>query len=224
MSGPQVLALAVAAVAILGMVAVFAIAFRREESTIPPAPRLDRRTRRRDRSRMEAVMVTTPSRTEESQVVAPEELEPPRPVEDEEEEPEAVQPVEVRREEEVPPEEAGVTRRQFFNRALLAAFGAYMALTGTAMLAFFWPRLGGGFGADIDAGEVDDLLDQLQQDDGTIDATAGYVPEARAYVVPFSEEELQGTAYEGLDVVAGGVAALYQRCVHLGCRVPWCDS
>jgi cytochrome b6-f complex iron-sulfur subunit len=224
-TAPQILALAVAAVAILGMVAVFAIAFRRETAE-SPAPLLDRRTRRRDRS-MAVPVLARPGRPEQ-RTIEPEAPPPPRePLEEEEEEEEeevGVEAVEVRRVEEVPAEEAGVTRRQFFNRALLSAFGAYLALMGLSMLAFFWPKLGGGFGADIDAGDVDELLGRLRQADGTIDASAGYVPEARAYVMPFSETETAGTAFEGIPVVAGGVAALYQRCVHLGCRVPWCDT
>lgn len=214
MTGPQLLALAVAAVALLGMVAVFAVAFRRESGEAP-APPLDRQTLRRDRSVIPAVV-----RAREE--APPEEIAPPEPVV--EEEPDYVEAVEVRRVEEVSPEEAGITRRQFFNRALLAAFGAYLALLGLSMLAFFWPKLGGGFGADIDAGDVDELLDLVQQPDSTIDANAAYIPEARAYVVPFTEEETSGTGFEGLPVLAGGAAALYQRCVHLGCRVPWCDT
>ncbi|MGH8935476.1 MAG: ubiquinol-cytochrome c reductase iron-sulfur subunit [Acidimicrobiia bacterium] len=222
MTAPQILALAVAAVAIMGMVAVFAIAFRRETAE-SPAPLLDRRTRRRDRS-MAVPVLARPGRPEERTI--PEPAPPPRgPVEEEEEEEgEAVEAVQVRRVEEVPAEEAGVTRRQFFNRALLTAFGAYLALMGLSMLAFFWPKLGGGFGADIDAGDVDELLGRLRQADGTIAAAGGYIPEARAYVVPFSDDETAGTAFEGTSVVAGGVTALYQRCVHLGCRVPWCDT
>ncbi|MPZ53245.1 MAG: Rieske 2Fe-2S domain-containing protein, partial [Acidimicrobiia bacterium] len=27
-----------------------------------------------------------------------------------------------------------------------------------------------------------------------------------------------------IPVAAGGLMALYQRCVHLGCTVPWCES
>jgi cytochrome b6-f complex iron-sulfur subunit len=49
------------------------------------------------------------------------------------------------------------------------------------------------------------------------------VSAAQAYVIPF-EGELAGSSFEGLPVVAGGLMALWQRCVHLGCRVPQCDS
>ena len=47
-----------------------------------------------------------------------------------------------------------------------------------------------------------------------------FVPEGRAYVVPapaaLSEQ------FAGRGVEAAGLMAVFQRCVHLGCRVPWC--
>ena len=56
-----------------------------------------------------------------------------------------------------------------------------------------------------------------------------FVPAAQAWLVPFDMSKLPGSSYEGVPfVVAGGesdgvgVMALWQRCVHLGCRVPEC--
>jgi cytochrome b6-f complex iron-sulfur subunit len=121
---------------------------------------------------------------------------------------------------EVSPEEAGVTRRQFFNRALSATFGTATGIFGLASLAFLWPRLSGGFGADVNAGSVADLLDQAINDDGSV--TPVFIPEGRAYVVP--APTTLSDLYEGKSVAAAGVMALYQRCVHLGCRVPWCQT
>jgi cytochrome b6-f complex iron-sulfur subunit len=119
---------------------------------------------------------------------------------------------------EATPEEAGVTRRQFFNRALGSVFGAYSGFLGLSFLAFLWPRLSGGFGADVNAGAVQALLDQAVNDDGSI--TPVFIPEARSYVVP--APAALSAAFEGRGVEVGGVMALFQRCVHLGCRVPWC--
>ncbi|MEX2279874.1 MAG: ubiquinol-cytochrome c reductase iron-sulfur subunit, partial [Acidimicrobiia bacterium] len=116
------------------------------------------------------------------------------------------------------PEEAGVTRRQFFNRALGSVFGAYSGMLGLSFLAFLWPKLSGGFGADVNAGSISALLDQAINDDGSI--TPVFIPEARAYVVPAPSSLAE--AYVGNSVAVGGVMALFQRCVHLGCRVPWC--
>jgi cytochrome b6-f complex iron-sulfur subunit len=55
-----------------------------------------------------------------------------------------------------------------------------------------------------------------------------YIPEARAYVVPYPKADLpKAKAVYAPVVYAGmekGIVALYQKCVHLGCRVPWCDT
>ena len=121
---------------------------------------------------------------------------------------------------EVSPEEAGVTRRQFFNRSLVVTFGTFSALLTTSILAFVWPRISGGFGADVNVGPVQDLLTQAINDDGSI--TPVFIPEARAYVVPAPEE--LSDQYVGKGVEGAGVMALWQKCVHLGCRVPWCST
>jgi cytochrome b6-f complex iron-sulfur subunit len=122
---------------------------------------------------------------------------------------------------EVSPEEAGVSRRQFFNRALSATFGSFLAVLGIELLAFMWPRLKGGFGASIDAGAVSDLIAATRTPDGGV--VPAFIPEARAYVVPVDDSNLS-EQFEGKSVAAGGLMALYQRCVHLGCRVPWCAT
>jgi len=141
----------------------------------------------------------------------------PEPVEDEGAEA-AVHIVEAQRIVEVSPEEGGVTRRQFFNRAIAASFGSFLALQGVFYLGFFWPKLSGGFGADIDAGLVVDLRTQVFTPDGAV--LPVFIPEARAYLVPAPSELSE--QFAGLSVAAEGLMALFQRCVHLGCRVPWC--
>lgn len=121
---------------------------------------------------------------------------------------------------ETPPDEVGVTRRQFFNRAAFGTFSAFLAILGLDFLAFLWPRLSGGFGAVVNAGDVTSLLDQAFNDDGSVSPV--FIPEARAYVVPAPHPI--PNVYTGKGVATNGVFALYQRCVHLGCRVPWCAS
>lgn len=122
---------------------------------------------------------------------------------------------------EVTPEEGGVTRRQFFNRALSGLFGSFLAFMGVASLAFLWPRLTGGFGAKVDAGAVDDIRTQLANPDGSIAPVA--IPEARAYLVPISDAQLAGSQFEQPGLVVDGLMAMWWRCVHLGCRTPWCS-
>ncbi len=128
--------------------------------------------------------------------------------------------------ETLTPAEYGVTRRKFLNRALYAVFGLFLAQFALGALMYVWPRLKGGFGTPINAGNVNDLKASLS-DGGAI--VPVFVPAAQAWIVPFEMSELSGSSYEGVPfVVAGGdsdgvgVMALWQRCVHLGCRVPEC--
>jgi cytochrome b6-f complex iron-sulfur subunit len=131
--------------------------------------------------------------------------------------------------EEISAEGYGVTRRKFFNRAIGAVFGLFMLQFTLASLAFMWPKIKGGFGAPINVGKVTDLKAQVLQGGSVVPL---FVPSAQAWVVPFEMDRLEGSSFEDVSapVVAGGEAdgigltALWQRCVHLGCRVPSCES
>ena len=127
---------------------------------------------------------------------------------------------------EVTPVEYGVTRRKFFNRAIGAVFGLFMLQFALAGLAFFWPKLKGGFGTAIKAGSVEELKAEVLQA-GVIMPKA--IPAAQAWIVPFELELLDNSQFAEVPfVVAGGeddgvgLMALWHRCVHLGCRVPEC--
>lgn len=216
MSGDQLLLIGIAVLALAAAVGAFAIAARR--SGVDWRKSLSDETRAADRSSgvdLPPVPVATEEPVSETTVFPVGEVE-------EVEEPAAVA-VQVETEQrlvEVSPEEAGVTRRQFFNRALGVTFGTFSGLLGTSFLAFLWPRISGGFGSDVSAGQVSDLLDQAINDDGSI--TPVFVPEARAYVVP--GPDALSDQFDGRSVEAGGVMAIWQKCVHLGCRVPWCST
>ena len=100
---------------------------------------------------------------------------------------------------------------------MTATFGAFSAILGVSMLAMVWPKLSGGFGSDVVAGSVEDLTAQLVQPDGSIIPV--FIPSARSYVMPITEEELASSQFADTGTSAEGLIALY-RCVHLGCRVP----
>lgn len=205
--------------AILGAIGAFTIAFRRSRAERPdPTAGVSAETRRADRSlegvRVEPIAVVEPEPEPVEEVVVEE------PAAETERVPAGVAVVQTQRVVEVTPEESGVSRRQFFNRAIFTTFGAFLAFQGLGYLAFFWPKLTGGFGSDVDAGAVEDLAAATQNPDGTIGPV--FVPEARAYVVPAPVS--LSNQFEGREVAAGGLMALFQRCVHLGCRVPWCAS
>lgn len=113
------------------------------------------------------------------------------------------------------PKPKPMSRREFFRRALLTSVGLFGAQFGLASIAFLWPNLRGGFGAVIDLGmSPDDIRNQIQGDSQPFYYGAG-----RMYLVSYTGEDREGV-YEGL--VAEGIMALYQKCVHLGCRVPFC--
>ncbi len=218
MSGDQLLLVGIAVLALAAAIGAFAIAARR--SGVDWRSSMSGETRAADRSsavELPPVPVAADEPVSEESAVLPIGAAP-----EADEEPAAVA-VQVETEQrlvEVSPEEAGVTRRQFFNRALGVTFGTFSGLLGTSFLAFLWPRISGGFGSDVNAGAVSDLLDQAINDDGSV--TPVFVPEARAYVVP--GPDALSEQFDARSVEAAGVMAIWQKCVHLGCRVPWCST
>jgi cytochrome b6-f complex iron-sulfur subunit len=217
MTTSQILVVSIGVVCVLATVAAFAIAYRRGgEKPADWRAALSKEALAADVSKETAPVFATeaaaiPDTADVEDGAA--EVPPPEPAA-------AVTVAEVQRVVEISPEEAGVTRRQFFNRALLATWGGYLGLMGLGMVAFIWPKLSGGFGSKTDAGPVEDIRAQVFLPDGSVQPL--FIPDARAYVMPFDEPE--GPQFEGKAVVAGGLTALWQKCVHLGCRVPWCAT
>jgi cytochrome b6-f complex iron-sulfur subunit len=121
------------------------------------------------------------------------------------------------------PETLGVNRRQFFNRSIVAAQSLVLGSFSVAMIAFLWPSLSGGFGGKVRAGSKRDILGEIAEKKQPF-----YVPEARAYVNPYPEAALPRAKQVYSDSVLpgleAGLIALFQKCVHLGCRVPWCQT
>ena len=127
---------------------------------------------------------------------------------------------------QVPPVDAeliGVTRRQFFNRSAIAMTALGLSGFASAVLAFLWPRPSSAFGSKVGAGRLDDLLQRI---DDTREPV--YLSQARTYISRYPKEALdkaRGSYPQA--VVPGleaGVVALYQKCPHLGCRVPFCGT
>lgn len=120
-------------------------------------------------------------------------------------------------------EAIGVSRRQFFNRAAVGFMTTSIATFGVAVIAFLWPRAGGGFGSKVTVGRLDDLLVQIRSEKGFL-----YKPEARTWLTAYPSDALPKArkAYPApvLSGMESGIVALYQKCPHLGCRVPECKS
>ena len=99
-------------------------------------------------------------------------------------------------------EQAILTRRRFMRAAFLGTMAfSTIGATGTYLL-FFWPKKVGTFGSSIKVGDV------VQFPPGSVTRVA----EGRFYLVHTLPED------------GGGFLALYWKCVHLGCTVPWRDA
>jgi cytochrome b6-f complex iron-sulfur subunit len=107
------------------------------------------------------------------------------------------------------------SRRSFFGMMLGLGFGVALLDFGALSLAMLWPSPKGGFGGKVVVPKtIGDIKAQL----ASSKAPFYYAP-GRFYLVPYAGN---GAIYEKAGVLAGGLMALYQRCVHLGCKVPFC--
>lgn len=119
------------------------------------------------------------------------------------------------------PEAVGVSRRQFLNRGIWSLSGLAAAGFGAGLISFLWPRITGGFGSKVVLGTVPDLKAKVRSGNGFY-----YVPEGKLYVTNFPIEALPKAkkAYQAgeLSTMEEGLVVTYQKCPHLGCRVPPC--
>jgi cytochrome b6-f complex iron-sulfur subunit len=117
-----------------------------------------------------------------------------------------------------------VERRTFLRYAFAGSLGLGVAGGGVGFVGMLWPSLGGGFGADITLpNPAATIADNILADKAPFEYPAG-----RMYVVEWDPSvqgaEEQYGAEHAILPDGRGLMALYQKCVHLGCRVPWCQS
>lgn len=115
----------------------------------------------------------------------------------------------------------GVSRRHFFNISAISLMGLSLSGFGAAVIGFLWPRLGGGFGSKVSLGKVADIKVAIRGNKGFF-----YLAEGRSWITEYPATALDkaravyaGNLLEGMEA---GIVALYQKCPHLGCRVPEC--
>jgi cytochrome b6-f complex iron-sulfur subunit len=118
-----------------------------------------------------------------------------------------------------PKQKVVLSRRDFFRGGLLASLGVFTAQFGGATLAFLWPNLKGGFGSLITLPDSpQSIKDQIRESREPF-----YYGVGRFYIVNYAGTgDRPGGLYEG--ITADGLMALYQKCAHLGCRVPFCQQ
>ena len=90
-----------------------------------------------------------------------------------------------------------VTRRRFLGLAWISSLLGLFGQASFSMYRFFKPRYEpGAFGTKIVAGRIDEF----------VPGTVSHIQQGRFYITRLED---------------GGLLALWQRCTHLGCTVPW---
>ena len=208
MNSTSIITIAIAVLAVLGLGVVLTASRR---SDLKGVGTLSRETRKRDRNA--AKVARNSSREAEHQGVASRNAV-------------AVMPPPAIETWVAPDAEAlGETRRAFLNRATVTLMSASLGGFAAALIAFLWKGAEGGFGSKINAGKIEDVVAQIRAADGFL-----YLPEARSRITEYPKEAIskaeaayggQGAVFSGMNA---GVVALYQKCPHLGCRVPECKT
>src|SRR5215204_2828278 len=217
MSAAAIIVIAIVAVVVLGAIAVVTMARRTD---VRGAGALSGETRRRDESGRARRPV--------------EDLTPPAPTARDVEAAgtlarrgEAVEPAADRAPAPwVPPdpEALAVSRRMFLNRASVSLMSAGLgAFAAAGFVAFLWPTATGGFGQPVVVGKLGDILDSIRTGNGFF-----YASSARTWITEYPADALpKARSVYSENIVAGmeqGIVALYQKCPHLGCRVPECAT
>jgi cytochrome b6-f complex iron-sulfur subunit len=128
-----------------------------------------------------------------------------------------------------------LSRRRFLRRSMLAVWGLSTTAAVAGSLYMLYPNLTGQFGSALTVGKKGDFLPAKPSDFKSNQAGVFYRQTAKTYVIHLSKDTqflLSGTSLtDQLDAEtvvkdADGSywIALYQRCVHLGCTVPFRDS
>jgi cytochrome b6-f complex iron-sulfur subunit len=118
------------------------------------------------------------------------------------------------------PGQVAVSRRQFLNRAWTASFAGFLGFFGMGTLSFLWPKLTGGFGTVINAGNYDDLLAEIGPENGFLPK---FIPEGRFWLA-YYDGTGDDPVYQLVGATDAKMQALYRKCVHLGCSVPHCST
>ena len=119
------------------------------------------------------------------------------------------------------PETLGVTRRQFLNRGIVTLMSFGLAGFGASLIAFLWPRARAASAPRSRVGKITDI----NADDHRRATGFAYYPEGRMWITDYPAaalEKAKKVSYTApmLAGMEAGFVALYQKCVHLGCRVP----
>jgi cytochrome b6-f complex iron-sulfur subunit len=129
----------------------------------------------------------------------------------------------------------GLSRRQLLRRAVGGMVGLFGAEAIAGSLAMFYPNLAGQFGSPIDVGPKSQFKASLPHEAEIDSQGVFYVAKAKVYIAHFAADTqflLHGSILGDLldsetwvkDSDGTYWLAIYQRCVHLGCKVPFRDD
>lgn len=128
-----------------------------------------------------------------------------------------------------------LSRRRFLRRSLLSVWGLSATASVSGALSMLYPNLAGQFGSLLTVGRKVDFPEAKPQNFKLDTAGIFYQRAAKAYVVHLDKDTaflLQGPILESQlaaetvvkDTDGSYWIALFQRCVHLGCTVPFRDD
>ena len=108
---------------------------------------------------------------------------------------------------------APLTRREFLYYVWAASIALFMAEMGGALIWFALPR--------FKEGEFGGVITLPISDLPTPDSGPKDLPDVRIWLVNLGEGRIDDNRQPGEYTVNGGVRALYEICVHLGCLYKW---
>jgi len=128
-----------------------------------------------------------------------------------------------------------LSRRRFMRRSMLAVWGLSATSAVAGALYMLYPNLAGQFGSDLTVGTKDQFKAATPLEFAKDSAGVFYHQDAKTYLVHISADApklLSGPNLanqidsEGFVTDKDGSLwiALYQKCVHLGCTVPFRDD
>jgi cytochrome b6-f complex iron-sulfur subunit len=131
-----------------------------------------------------------------------------------------------------------LSRRSFIRRSMLAVWGLSATAAVGGALEMLYPNLKGQFGSTLDVGKKSTMPAAVPKDFKVGQAGVFYFQSAKTYMIHLAKNTpwlLSGAnltdqlSSEWVTKDSDGTywIALYQRCVHLGCTVPFrddCDS
>jgi cytochrome b6-f complex iron-sulfur subunit len=128
-----------------------------------------------------------------------------------------------------------LSRRRFLRRSMLAVWGVSTVAAVAGALQFSYPTLSGDFGSSLIVGKKADFKAATPDKFQLEIAGVYHRPVARTYVIHMAPETqflqsggdlhaLLDNEFVLKDSDGSYWLALYQKCVHLGCTVPFRDS